>query len=272
MRWWLLGGACASSVALLAYRLRTLTLAGAAAAGVVGTVTFARGGPPAVAALLAFFGGSSALSHYRERDKRQHGVVAQAKGARRDAGQVLANGGVATLALLLPAPWAEPLFLGALAAATADTWATEIGLLARHAPRLITTLRPVPPGTSGGVTPLGLLASALGAAVIGGVWGCFRSRPRGLAELGRASSAALLVGLAGSLVDSLLGATVQAGYVCPVCASTVEVPVDATCAAQATLEAGWPWVDNDVVNAGATLAGAAAGLAARHLLSAGSTR
>ena len=58
-------------------------------------------------------------------------------------------------------------FAGVMATVTADTWATELGVLSTHAPRSITTMRPVAPGTSGGVTLLVLLASALGALLIG---------------------------------------------------------------------------------------------------------
>ena len=56
--------------------------------------------------------------------------------------------------------------LGTLAAATADTWATEVGTLAGGTPRSIRTLRPVPAGTSGGVSVVGTLASVLGALLL----------------------------------------------------------------------------------------------------------
>ena len=63
----------------------------------------ARGGLPAAGALVAFFVTSSALGRYKARAKARRGVLAQAKGGRRDAWQVLANGGAGAGS---PWPWA----------------------------------------------------------------------------------------------------------------------------------------------------------------------
>ena len=238
MRRWLLGAALGSSIAAAAYWRKALTLDGAIAASVVGAVVFACGGPRAAMALVAFFVSSSALSRIGE-DRKQRSPLAQAKGAQRDAWQVLANGGVAALAL---ATGRDRAFVGALGAAAADTWATELGLLARGQPRLITTLRPVPAGTSGGVTPTGLAASAGGALLVGLASG--RTR------------AAVIAGLSGSVVDSLLGATVQAAYMCEKCGAVIETPLHTPCNAHARKIKGLGWVNNDTVNAAATLSGA----------------
>ncbi len=61
-----------------------------------------------------------------------------------------------------------------MAAVTADTWATELGVLAAQPPRLITTGRRVAPGASGGVTPAGTLAALAGAGFIGVVGALLR--------------------------------------------------------------------------------------------------
>src|SRR6185503_19506702 len=86
--------------------------------------------------LLAFFVSSTLLS----------------KPTTRNAWQVLANGGVAALAALAGS-WAA--FAGALAAATSDTWASEIGRHSRSLPRLISNGTAVPAGTDGGITVRG---------------------------------------------------------------------------------------------------------------------
>src|SRR5690606_20349729 len=174
------------------------------------------------------------------------------KGSRRDAGQVLANGGVAAGAAVVAGitgkpEAAFPAFLGAMAAATSDTWATEIGLLSRRPPRSIVTWRQVRPGLSGGVTPLGLAAAAAGGATIGLIGSLGRPR-RELVALGT------LAGLAGSLADSVAGATVQGVYRCPRCGEETERRVH-SCGTPTIPARGVAWIDNDVVN----LIGAAVG-------------
>lgn len=206
MRRWILSALLGCAVAALAYWRRALTLDGASVAAGIGCIAFARGGLPAAGSLLAFFGSSTVLSRLGE-GRKQGSPLAQAKGARRDSFQVLANGGVATLSIALGARRGGPGFVGALAAAAADTWATELGLLARRQPRLITTLQPVAAGTSGGVTLEGLAASLGGALVVGLAWVSLGGGRQGFRQ-------AVLAGVGGSLIDSLLGATQQAVYRC----------------------------------------------------------
>jgi uncharacterized membrane protein len=138
---------------------------------------------------------------------------------------------------------------GALAAVNADTWATELGVLARQAPRMVTSGTRVEPGTSGAVSGLGEAAALGGALLI--------STPAAVAE-----NAPLLVliatasGVAGSLFDSLLGATVQAIYTCPACAKETERHPVHSCGTLTVPLRGWRWLDNDGVNFGASLVGA----------------
>jgi uncharacterized protein (TIGR00297 family) len=235
----------------LAYWRRALTLDGAIGAAAIGTIVHARGGLPADGALLAFFASSSALSRVGAQRKKQ-APLAQAKGTRRDVWQVLANGGVAALLIGIAGQRGRAPYLGALAAAAADTWATELGLLSRLQPRMITTLSRVEPGTSGGVTPEGLAASAEGALAVGLTYSLLGGDWRGLPT-------GVIAGTFGSLVDSLLGATVQAAYRCEICDQATEEPIHPRCGQPTRLERGHPWVTNDAVNALATLAGAAAG-------------
>lgn len=279
-----LGFLAAGAAGYLGYRVGALTKSGAVAACVVGGVIYGFGGPGAAALLILFFVSSSLLSFYKRSDARKQGASEQfEKGGRRDAWQVLANGGVAACAALLGSLPHEGIggfmlgaYCGALATATADTWATEIGVLSRHRPRLLTTWKEVEPGTSGGITPLGTAASVVGALLIGVAAILFAMSPnigwlrwspdsvwveaiRGkdfsaLSLLG----AALAGGVLGSLTDSLLGASVQASYRCPKCDKPTESRVH-RCGATATLVRGIKWVNNDVVNALATGAGALTG-------------
>lgn len=253
----LLGLLLAVAISAAAYRFRSLNLSGAAAAALLGAVVFGLGGLSWAVLLMAFFVSSSGLSRLAGRRKA---VLSEkfSKGHRRDAGQVLANGGVAGLVVLLrlafpEADWPWAAFAGALAAANADTWATELGVLSRRLPRLITTWRTVERGASGGVTAVGTLAALAGAAWIA-VFAAALWPGGGVPWLGL--GAVVLAGLAGSLVDSLLGATVQSIYYCPACEKETERHPQHVCGTQTVPLRGWRWLDNDWVNAVCTLTGA----------------
>jgi uncharacterized protein (TIGR00297 family) len=211
---------------------------------------------------VAFFFTSSALSSFGAARKA---VLARtfSKGGRRDFTQVLANGSMAAILAVIFGLWGQGIWLiglsGALAAATADTWATELGVLSRRPPRLITTGLPVEAGTSGGVTFLGSLAAVCGAGVIGllaatmhGAWD--------------ALPLVMLAGIAGAIADSLMGASVQAMYWCSRCDRETEHTPQHTCGTQTQHVRGWPWLTNDGVNFSATVCGAAVAMAGWSLL------
>ena len=203
---WLLGCVLAAGIVSLATRAKALSPSGAVAAWAIGTVIFGAGGWGGAAALLTFFGTSTALTRWR---KTRKDALDYEKGGRRDAGQVLANGGVAAACLLIPFLFprieaARPYFwfLAALASANADTWATEIGSALGGRTWDLRSGKPAPPGTSGAVSLGGTLAALAGAALLGLLfapdW-----------------SARLLVtaaGWGGAFADSLLGAYLQAQW------------------------------------------------------------
>ncbi|RJP75537.1 MAG: DUF92 domain-containing protein, partial [Candidatus Zixiibacteriota bacterium] len=128
----------AAAIAFAAYHLKFLSRSGAWAAALLGAVVLGLGGWAWVWPLLAFFVSSSLLSKARQAARGR--ADEEAKGSRRDAAQVLANGGVAGLAVILDYTGGGglfPVYLGALAAANADTWATETGLLWGRRPRSV---------------------------------------------------------------------------------------------------------------------------------------
>jgi uncharacterized protein (TIGR00297 family) len=240
----------------LGYWRKALTVSGLVGAILVGTLIFGFGGWVWGLLLITFFVSSSWLSHYRQADKEE--VVEKfAKGSRRDLGQALANGGLGGMLAIVFARYPEPLlfaaFLGVMGTVNADTWATELGILSRVPPRLITTGEVVPPGTSGGVTWLGIWASVAGALLIGTMATALTQVASLLGGRGwslRAVSYPLLAvigGAVGSLFDSLLGATVQGIYYCEHCARETESP-DHYCGHTARPLRGWAWLNNDVVN------------------------
>jgi uncharacterized protein (TIGR00297 family) len=245
----------------LAARRGSLAISGAICAVLVGTTIYAGGGPAWFATLAVFFFTSTLLGRV-ERAKKAADKREYEKSDTRDGAQVLANGGVAAAAalgmMIAPDPHWAGAFLGALAAANGDTWATELGVLSSGEPRSLRTLRRVPRGTSGAVSGLGLLATMGGAAAIG-VVAVLAPGAFGLAT-GRAFVAALFAGTLGSLADSLLGATLQASYRCDVCSRNTEAPRH-HCGAVTRRVRGLSGVGNDAVNLAATLIGALVGAA-----------
>jgi len=262
----LVGGFALSLVIGLAgYRRGALKGSGVVGAVVTGTLIFGLGGWEWGALLIAFFVSSSALSFYHAKDKE--GLAEKfAKGHRRDLAQALANGGaaavLAALSRLFPlvegggeGVWFAAC-AGAMAAVNADTWATELGVLSSHPPRLITTGRQVEVGASGGVTWLGAAASLGGAAFIGLLGGLgVLILGQGWAAAGVLLLAAVAGGMAGSLFDSFLGATVQAIYWCGACQKETERKMH-RCGTRTSLLRGWPWLGNDLVNFFASVLGA----------------
>ncbi len=242
-------------IAALAFWRGSLSFSGAVGAVLVGTAIFAGGGVIWGILLVVFFITSSGLSHYRARAKEPLAEKFQ-KGHRRDLGQVLANGGWGALLALIFAAYPHPLlfiaFAGAMASVNADTWATELGVLSARPPRLITTGRVVAVGTSGGITPIGTLVAFAGALIIGVL--VFMSQ-LAIGTLGDVSTRVLLLsplilavaGLAGSLFDSLLGATVQGIYYCDFDQKETESSLH-RCGHKTRLIRGWRWLDNDWVN------------------------
>lgn len=266
-----IGIVLAALVSCLAYFARTLRPQGALAAFVLGTVIFGLGGFSWAILLLGFFISSSALSRLFKRHKSNLDEK-YAKGSTRDAAQVLANGGVAgilvTTHYLFPsAEWTWMAYAGALAAVNADTWATELGALSRNPPRLITNGKPVEPGTSGGITLVGTLAALLGAFFIA-LLAILTWVGSPLSTLRRIFSALVsisLAGLLGSLIDSLLGATLQTIYNCPLCNKETERHPLHLCGTPTTFKRGIRWMNNDWVNAICSLGGALGALLAALL-------
>ncbi len=243
----------------LAYRRGSLTAGGWLGAVITGTLTFGFGGWTFGLALIVFFITSSGLSHFREEQKNRIAGEKFEKSGRRDLAQALANGGIAGLLALIYGLAGQPpallaFFAGVMATVTADTWATELGVLSPHPPRLITTLQVVPAGTSGGITGYGLLASALGGLLIG-ITLLLMQQFEQSAWLLWLLPAALAGGITGSLVDSLLGATLQAIYA----TSSGETERRYAKNGMANqLVRGWPLMNNDMVNLISSLAGGVA--------------
>ncbi len=253
----LVGFILSSLVCYFAWRMKALTSDGSWAAVIIGGIIFGLGGLSWAVLLLTFFVSSSVLSRVFI-NKKADLSEKFAKGVQRDSVQVFANGGLgallATTQVFAPDqhwPWIS--YAGTVATVNADTWATELGALSSKPPRLITTGQRVERGTSGGITFLGTLASLCGASLIALLGELVNPQ----VEFGKTLLIVSLAGLAGSLLDSMLGATVQIKYRCPRCSTETEHHPLHTCGEPTVPLSGWRWLNNDAVNFTSSIFGAA---------------
>jgi uncharacterized protein (TIGR00297 family) len=204
-----LGLAVNVAIAFLAWRVRSIDGGGALSAIVIGTAITAGLGLPGLLVMIAFFVIGTAATRLGYRVKAARGI-AQEKGGARGWRNAWANGGVpAALALLsaMVPPQLAGLFAIAYAAsvatAAADTCSSEIGKAYGRRTFLITTLRPVPPGTEGAISLEGTLGGMLGGfavAAVGAAGGLY-SWP--------AAAIVGLAGLLGALAESVLGTVAE---------------------------------------------------------------
>jgi len=223
-------------------------------------------------ALIVFFFSSSLFSKLKVEEKSNITLDFEKGSTTRDAMQVLANGLIPLLFVcgyaiseILPRlvnstipihnPY-NPFFIGvftAFAVHNADTWATEIGILSKKAPRLITDLnQKVPPGTSGGVTTDGFWASILGGSVLAITYliATILISPTIILIDKIITNVVLIIvgGFTGSLLDSIEGATIQGIFYCNHCKKETESNPHPRCGNETTLKRGNIWINNDFVN------------------------
>lgn len=265
---WITAFVAAGVVAAVAHYLRALTVSGAIASVAVGGLIVATAGWWPGVVLATFFATSSALSMY---SSRHSDAAEQVRGKRRDAVQVLANGAIPTLCAVASlvandgGPWLVA-SASAIAGAASDTWATEIGRYSQSAPRIITSGRIAPPGTSGAISTTGTIGSLAGSLLTALVAasGTFVGWTVPGVSTWTLVGIVTLAGLAGSIIDSVLGATVQAEHRCPTCNQATERSTHG-CGTPATLTRGPRWINNDTVNLVAILGSACIGFAL-HLI------
>ena len=193
-----------AAFAALAYALGMVSRSGALGGLLVGTIVYACLGPRGFVVLALFVVGGSLLTRLGYRSKQRTGT-AQEHGGRRGARNALANCAVAVLCAILARATDSDLFttafVASLGAAFADTSESEIGQLLSRAPRLITTLRKVPPGTDGAISLPGTLAGITAACLTATI-----ALTLGLLDT---PTTALLIAIAaflGTVADSLIGA------------------------------------------------------------------
>ncbi|MFC1755531.1 TIGR00297 family protein, partial [Thermoproteota archaeon] len=219
----ILGFSIISILSILAYFLKYLDRDGAIVGIMIGSIILVGGGWSALIIMMVFFIISVFSTRLKYSYKRHLGF-GQEKGGKRGWKNTVANGSVASVSVLAGFYFSEDIFyaafLGAMATSMADTLATEIGLLSKSRPRLITNLRKkVGAGTSGGISILGELILILGSLSIGVLAFLFK-----FSEISFVGLILITVsgGIVGSHIDSILGATIQSMNRCVVCGFITE--------------------------------------------------
>lgn len=182
----------------LTYKRKALDFFGSLFMVIMGIVIIFSAGPSWLLLLILFLLLSLAATRYSKEYKKS---LHEFEG-RRTAKNVISNGIVAFMMAAFGGYY-MPLvggFVGAIATATADTLASEIGVL--HQPRLVTTFKKVPPGTDGAVSVLGTAAGVAGAGVIGIAAYLLGVIP----DLSAAIMISVISGTVGCFMDSFLGA------------------------------------------------------------------
>lgn len=239
--------------AVIALKKQSLDVSGAIAAFVMGVVVLWCSKVEGLLLLLLFFVGSNVVGRISKRIRQQslNEKSIEKKGSKRDVMQVLANGLMATIGALM---WyctgkiSSLVLLGAaIAEATSDTFAGEIGRLSKKPPVSIRTLTPVPKGLSGGITLLGTATAFISSFVIGLSWAIFFSSYLGSSsDMWLSLSVITLTGFMGCIVDSFLGACAQAHYKDPNTGELTEKEYKD--GQKLELVQGVSWIDNDMVN------------------------
>lgn len=203
-----------AAVAILATAAKLLRPSGVVAGFVVGTVILAAGGWPGYAILWTFFALGTAATKWKYAEKAKRGAAQEGQG-KRGAKHAVANcaAGAFLLMVAAGASGVDSLermrallllgFVAAFATALADTFGSEIGSALGRQPRLITTWKPVPPGTDGAVSVPGTVGGLVGAAIVAGV-----GLATGLVSLPLAACA-VAGGFLGTTIESVLGATLE---------------------------------------------------------------
>ena len=238
-------------IAIISSKLKFLTLEGILAQFVLAVLIFGFGGLKWAVPIIVFFFLSSILSTIRGKKNKNVELYFE-KPNQRDQYQVFANGGISGLLVIL-SQFIKPellyyIYVSSIAAVCADTWATEIGTMWKTRTINILSFKEEEQGTSGAISLNGMLGSLLGAVMIS-LSSLYWIRPDKLYYLYFTAAA----GLFGSIVDSIIGASVQAQYYCEVCGKITEKKFH--CFRNANKIKGISWLNNDVVNFITSLSG-----------------
>ncbi|MBM4176468.1 MAG: DUF92 domain-containing protein [Ignavibacteria bacterium] len=231
-------------IVFISLRFKFLSIEGALSTFLLALFIYGLGEWKWTLPIFVFFLFSSILSKLSGSSKKSSVTMGRTKGSERDMMQVFANGGIAfitiTLNFLFPNDSWYLVYLVSLSVSMTDTWSTEIGTWLGEKTFLITNLKTVNRGESGGVSLVG---------TIGGVFGSIVVISSGLIFVNLSVELFIMLvifGTVGSVIDSILGASIQAKYYCTNCHSIVELKTH--CNRAAEFKSGFGMMNNDLVN------------------------
>ncbi len=241
----------ASLIVISSMKMEFLTPNGGVSVFILATIIFGFGSWKWTIPILTFFVLSSLLSKYRTNINEEIDNYFE-KSGKRDMVQVAANGMFGAVLLILnrfdPHPIYYTAFVASIAAVCADTWSTEFGTIKNNKTYNILSLKPVVQGSSGGISLPGTLGGILGALIIS-ISGVFWIKTDYFSFV----LIIIFAGIAGSTIDSILGATVQSQYKCDICKKVTENKIH--CFQKSKIFKGVSWVNNDLVNFLTSLSG-----------------
>jgi uncharacterized protein (TIGR00297 family) len=183
-------------IGLITYKRKALDLLGSIFMIVMGVIIIFAAGVNWLLLIFLFLILGVGFTRYKHDYKKEIGVYE----GTRTIKNVVSNG---IVAFVMAAFGNYAGFIGSIATATADTMASEVGVVTT--PRLITNFKKVPPGTDGGISVVGTIAGILGAGLIGLAAYMLGVYP----DLTRTMVIAVVAGTLGCFIDSILGAGLE---------------------------------------------------------------
>ncbi|MFO7448157.1 MAG: DUF92 domain-containing protein [Ignavibacteriaceae bacterium] len=252
----------AAIVAFISFKFKFLTVSGIIGAVVLSLIIFTFGTWKWTIPVFTFFFLSSLLSKVREKRNTSVDTFFE-KSGQRDYMQVFSNGGFAGLLVIInyfnPSELFYAAYVSSIAAVCSDTWATEIGTMSHTKTYNILNFTKVEQGVSGGISLPGLLGSCLGAIIIA-LSSLFWIEADSLVFI----LLILLSGFSASIIDSILGASLQVQYRCADCGKITENKIH--CGKPLKKIRGLSGLNNDFVNLVSGISGAVIGYTLTDLI------
>jgi len=237
-------------VSYLAYKKESLSYSGFIGALILGSLLYYLGGFFFWIIMISFFISSSVITKFKGDNKKETEDLNE-KNGKRDYIQVLANGGLGLIFAFMYYIYNDTIYMvgfaTAFAAANADTWASELGVLSKRDPIYIINFKKAEKGVSGAISIFGTVASLLGALFIAIVFTLGLVLKYNNIEITYKYILIITIsGFLGSIIDSYLGSLIQVKYKCVVCNKITEKKIHH--GEITSLIKGIKWFNNDFVN------------------------